>query len=58
MPRRQARAADAVGARTGQGELRDVPRPARHVERSHARRADADAVSALSCAHAASGDHL
>src|SRR4029079_12005482 len=38
---------DAVGARTGQGELRDLPRSTRFVERPDAGGPDADAVSTL-----------
>ena len=48
----------AVGARARARELHDVPRPARLVERSHAGRPHADAVSALPCRHAASGVDL
>ena len=47
LSRRDARA-DAVGTRARARELHDLPRPARVVERSHAERAHADAVSALS----------
>ena len=55
LPHRDARAG-AVGARAGAGELRDLPRSARLVERSDAGRAHADALSALSRRDAASGD--
>ena len=47
LSRRDART-DAVGARAGARELHDLPRSARLVERSHADRAHADALSALS----------
>ena len=47
LSRRDARA-DAVRARAGARELHDLPRSARLVERSHAERTHADAVSALS----------
>ena len=53
LSRRDARA-DAVGARAGPRELRDLPRPARLVERPHAERAHADDLSALSRRHASS----
>ena len=46
LPRRDARA-DAVGARARARELRDLSRSARLVERSHAGRPHADALSAL-----------
>jgi hypothetical protein len=46
LPHGDARA-DAVGARAGARELRDLPRPAWIVERPHAGRAHADAVSAM-----------
>ena len=54
LSRRDARP-DAVGARAGPRELHDLPRPARLVERSHAQRAHADALSALSRRDQASG---
>ena len=47
LSRRDART-DAVRARAGARELHDLPRSARLVERSHAERTHADAVSALS----------
>ena len=49
---------DALRARAGARELRHLPRPARLVERSHARRPHADALPALPHRQQASGDAL
>ncbi len=57
LSRRDA-GAGVVGTRAGQRELRDLPRSARLIKRSHARRPDADALSALSHREQAPGDAL
>ena len=48
--------ADVVGTHAGARELHDLSRPARFIERSHAERAHADALSALSRGDEAPGD--
>ena len=48
--------ADVVGTHAGARELHDVSRPARFIERSHAERAHADALSALPRGDQAPGD--
>ena len=57
VPRREARPVP-LGARAQPRWLRDVPRPARLVERAHARRQASDPLSAVPCRDAPSEHHL